>query len=124
MVLSWADVVRGGSQPRDGYNVVLHEFAHKLDEENDESDGLPVLGNDSQYETWAEVLNQEYETLQADAERGEPTVLDEYAATSPSEFFAVATETFFEKPVELKEEHPLLYEELRKFYNVDPSSWY
>jgi Mlc titration factor MtfA (ptsG expression regulator) len=102
----------------------LHEFAHKLDEENDESDGLPVLGNDSQYETWAGVLNREYGTLQADAARGEPTVLDEYAATSPSEFFAVATETFFEKPTELKEQHPLLYEELRKFYKVDPSSWY
>jgi Mlc titration factor MtfA (ptsG expression regulator) len=124
VVLSWADVVRGGSESRDGYNVVLHEFAHKLDEENGQSDGLPILGNHSQYETWAEVLNREYGTLRADAERGKPTVLDEYAATSPSEFFAVATETFFEKPVELKEKLPLLYEELRKFYQVDPSSWY
>jgi len=124
VVLSWADVMRGGSHGRDGFNVVLHEFAHKLDEENRDSDGLPVLGSDSQYKTWAEVLNREYEMLRAHAERGEPTVLDDYAATSPSEFFAVATETFFEKPIELKEERPLLYEELKKFYQVDPSNWY
>jgi len=116
--------MREASQHRDGHNVVLHEFAHKLDEENDVSDGLPVLGNDSQCKTWAEVLSQEYSLLQERAEQGENVVLDEYGATSPAEFFAVATETFFEKPIELKETHPLLYGELRKFYKVDPIQWY
>ena len=124
VVLSWGDVMREASQDRDGHNVVLHEFAHKLDEENDISDGLPVLGNDSQYKSWAEVLSREYSLLQERAEQGENVVLDEYGATSPAEFFAVATETFFEKPIELKETHPLLYGELRKFYKVDPFQWY
>ena len=82
-----------------------------------------MLSDDSQYATWAEVFSREYESLRANAEQGEPAVLDHYGATSPAEFFAVATETFFEKPDELQARHPLLYEELKKFYRLDPSSW-
>jgi MtfA peptidase len=123
VVLSWGDVMRGTSAHGAAHNVVLHEFAHKLDEENEHSDGLPVLPDSAQQKTWAEVLGREYHALQAAAEKGGDSVLDHYGATSPAEFFAVATETFFETPVALKGKHALLYEELKKFYNVDPFRW-
>jgi MtfA peptidase len=123
VVLSWADIVRDASEHRDGCNVVLHEFAHKLDEENDVMDGLPVLAADSHYASWTDVLRQEYVLLQEDAAHGEPSVLDEYGATSPPEFFAVATEAFFETPAELADERPQLYRELKNFYKVDPRRW-
>ncbi len=123
VVLSWGDVQRGTAHHGAAHNVVLHEFAHKLDDENAYSDGLPVLAEPEQHRTWAEVLGREYRQLCEAAERDEPTVLDPYGANSPAEFFAVATETFFETPVPLKERHPLLYEELRKFYRVDPFAW-
>jgi Mlc titration factor MtfA (ptsG expression regulator) len=124
VVLSWQDVIRDTSQLRDGRNVVLHEFAHKLDEENDVSDGFPNLPDRSQHRTWARVLSREYDALQAQVDRGESTVLDEYGAVSPAEFFAVVTETFFERPAQLKERHPELYEEFTKFYKLDPFEWY
>ena len=124
VVLSWKDVIRDTSKLRDGRNVVLHEFAHKLDEENDLSDGFPNLRDRSQQQTWASVLSREYDALQEQVDRGEFTVLDEYGALSPAEFFAVVTETFFERPVRLKESHPELYEEFRKFYKLDPFEWY
>ncbi len=123
VILSWGDVMRDATEHRDGCNVVLHEFAHKLDEENDVMDGLPVLDSDSHYASWTDVLRKEYSLLQEDAKRGVPQVLDEYGAASPSEFFAVATEAFFETPVELEDEHPKLYAELNKFYKVDPGRW-
>ena len=124
VVLSWGDIMRDAGHSGDGVNVVLHEFAHKLDEENDVMDGLPVLQDDSQYASWAEVLSREYELLAQVVAHGEEAVLDEYAATSAAEFFAVATETFFDKPLQLRAAHPLLYAELQRFYRVDPGSWY
>ena len=123
VILSWSEVMRDATEYRDSCNVVLHEFAHKLDEENDVMDGLPVLDSDSHYASWTDVMRNEYSLLQEDAEHGVPQVLDEYGAASPSEFFAVATEAFFETPVELEDEHPLLYTELKKFYKVDPGRW-
>jgi Mlc titration factor MtfA (ptsG expression regulator) len=123
VVLSWGDVLRGASRERHGFNVVLHEFAHKLDEENGISDGLPVLEDSARYQAWSEILNREFQVLQVQAERGENEVLDGYGAKSPSEFFAVATEAFFEKPSGLIEKHPLLYDELKNFYKLDPCRW-
>ena len=122
VVLSWEDVLRGSSE-YEGENVVLHEFAHKLDEENEQLDGLPVLSNPEQYTSWARVLKAEFESLRSSAERREPSVLDDYGAESPAEFFAVVTEAFFERPRELSEAHPQLYEQLRLYFNVDPASW-
>ena len=124
VILSWQDVIRDTSRIRDGRNVVLHEFAHKLDEENDHSDGFPNLSDRSQRQTWASVLSREYDALQRRVDRGESTVVDEYGAVSPAEFFAVVTEAFFERPVQLKENHPELYEEFTKFYKLDPYGWY
>ena len=123
VVLSWKDVLHGASDAGDGYNVVLHEFAHKLDEENDGANGLPILRDRAHYESWAEVLGREYESLESRVARGRNRVLDAYGLTSPSEFFAVATESFFEKPAAMRDRIPDLYEQLRTYYCVDPASW-
>ncbi len=123
VVLSWADVMRGSLDHTEGHNVVLHEFAHKLDEENSIVDGLPVLRDNADYAQWADVLNKEYESFLIRVEKGTNSVIDEYGATSPPEFFAVATESFFEKPVQMKSKLPDLYQQLEKFYGLDPASW-
>ena len=99
---------------------MLHEFAHQLDQEDGAADGAPILDHRSRYVTWARVLGAEYEQLRRDCERGRSTVLDEYGATNPAEFFAVATECFFEKPAPLKQKHPALYEALKGYYHQDP----
>lgn len=123
IVLSWKDSLRGSSHPRNGHNVVLHEFAHKLDEQNNIMDGLPVLKEKSQYAEWTSVFREEYEALKKRAKRGKNKVLDEYGTVSPPEFFAVATEPFFEKPKRMKKRLPNLYTQLKKFYRVDPATW-
>jgi Mlc titration factor MtfA (ptsG expression regulator) len=122
LVLSWDDVVRGASDIHDGYNVVFHEFAHQLDDEAGRGDGAPLLPKRSMYVAWARVLGAEYQRLVDNIEHHRPTFLDAYGATNPAEFFAVATEFFFERPRELKRRHPELYEELRIFYRQDPAS--
>ncbi len=121
VVLSWDDVLRGASDIHDGHNVVLHEFAHQLDQEGGEAHGSPILPQRSMYIAWARVLGAEYVHLQQDAAHGRRTVLDKYGATNPAEFFAVATECFFEKAVQLKRKHPELYEELKLYYRQDPA---
>ncbi len=121
VILSWDDVLAGASDIRDGQNVVLHEFAHQLDREDGWVDGAPPLERRSQYVTWARVLGAEYERLQRASRLGRSTVLDQYGTKDPAEFFAVATECFFEKPHVLRKRHPELYEELRSFYRQDPA---
>ncbi len=123
VVLSWADVMRGSLNNSDGHNVVLHEFAHKLDEENEIMNGLPVLRDSSHYAEWAEVLTKEFDSLLIRIDRGTNSVIDAYGAVSPSEFFAVATESFFEKPLLMKNKLPDLYQQFRRFYNLDPAAW-
>ena len=120
VVISWDDAVGGARNPADGENVVLHEFAHQLDAEDGASDGAPLLAP-SALRTWGGVLSQEYERLREDAAHDRPSALDDYGATNKAEFFAVATETFFEKPVQLEREHPELYGQLRQFYQQDPA---
>ncbi|MEO6808227.1 MAG: M90 family metallopeptidase [Isosphaeraceae bacterium] len=120
VVLSWDDVQAGASDLQDGHNVVLHEFAHQLDQEDGAADGAPILNQRSHYVSWARVLSSEFEQLRQDATRGRRSVLDEYGATNPAEFFAVATECFFEKSAQLKRKHPDLYEELKEYYQQDP----
>lgn len=123
VVLSWNDVASSAHNIKDGHNLVLHEFAHQLDQEDGRGDGVPILEQQSMYTTWAEVLSPEYEKLRKRAAKGKPSVLDNYGATNPAEFFAVATETFFEKPVQLQTKHPALYQELAEYYCVDPVNW-
>jgi MtfA peptidase len=121
VVLSWNDVLTGASDLQDGKNLVLHEFAHQLDREDGAVDGTPLLDQRSQYVTWARVFGAEFERLKRESWMGRPTVLDEYGTTDPAEFFAVATECFFEKPRVLEKRHPELYSQLRAFYRQDPA---
>lgn len=123
VVLSWNDVLRGASDIHDGHNLVFHEFAHQLDYESGATEGGPELSKRSVYLAWARVLSKEYQGLIESIEKHRPTLLDAYGATSPAEFFAVSTECFFEKPVELQRRHPELYEQLRFFYKQDPASF-
>ncbi len=121
IVLSWRDVLESGGA-EEAYNVVLHEFAHYLDH----SVGGALTAPPSKRaapESWHAVLDREYAALCAAVDRGETTLIDPYAAERPEEFFAVATETFFEAPRELRERHPYLYRELQGFYGLDPAGW-
>ncbi|MDZ7333585.1 MAG: zinc-dependent peptidase [candidate division KSB1 bacterium] len=122
VVLSWDEVLKGASDVHDGHNLVFHEFAHQLDEETGRADGAPVLPHRSMHIAWARVLSREYNQLIKSIELNRPTFLNQYGAISPAEFFAVVTEFFFEKPVELKQHHPALYEQLQLFYYQDPAS--
>jgi Mlc titration factor MtfA (ptsG expression regulator) len=124
VVLSWADVKRGFRDWTDGHNVVLHEFAHQLDSESGSTNGAPYLGSQDSYRSWSAVLSRDFNNLRHDAYYGrQDSVMDHYGATSPAEFFAVATETFFEKPWQMAERHAALFAELGKYYRVDPRAW-
>jgi Mlc titration factor MtfA (ptsG expression regulator) len=122
VVLAWDHVLRGASLPAGAHNVVLHEFAHQLDAEDGDVDGAPPLGSRARYLEWAKVLGAEFKDLSDRIHAGRPSDIDDYAATSPPEFFAVVTEMFFEQPVKLRARHPALYEELRSFYKQDPAA--
>ncbi len=121
VVLAWDSVLSGASDIHDGHNVVLHEFAHQLDQEDGAGDGAPVLPRRSMYVAWARVLGHDFDQFVRDTHRHHRTVLDRYGATNPAEFFAVATETFFEKPRQLRAKHPDLYLQLKDFYAQDPA---
>jgi Mlc titration factor MtfA (ptsG expression regulator) len=123
VVLSWPDVLEGAASPDDGRNVVIHEFAHQLDQEKGYANGAPDLVDSQRYPRWSTVLGQEYATLRQRLTNGEATLLDPYAATDPAEFFAVCSEAFFEQPQRMAAEHPGLYGELSRFYRIDPRSW-
>ena len=120
LVLSWGAVKHGAADAADGKNVVLHEFAHQLDFENDATDGVPGLATREQQLAWAAVMRSEYESLRAADASGIPTLLDTYGATNPAEFFAVSVEAFFEQPRALRARHPKLYAELRTYFQQDP----
>lgn len=124
VVLSWTDVLRGSTNAKDGHNVVIHEFAHKLDEQSGAMNGLPLLRESSHYDEWNTVLTREFDALQERAKDKKNKVMDEYGTISPPEFFAVATESFFEKPRQMKKRLPDLYDQLNNFYNTDPAAWH
>ena len=123
VVVSWEHIKYDVRHWQDGRNVVLHEFAHQLDQEGGSASGVPILEKRSDYVSWGQVFRYEYEQLCRDVERGVETVIDEYGATDPAEFFAVATETFFEKPFQMKRKHPELYNELKGYYKLDLNEW-
>ncbi|HYK82421.1 MAG TPA: M90 family metallopeptidase [Gemmatimonadales bacterium] len=120
VVLSWDDVLADARDPAEGRSVVLHEFAHQLDQEDGAVSGAPLLPGGA-LRAWARVLAGEFERLERDAAAERPGVLDAYGATDKAEFFAVATEAFFAKPAALAREHPELYAQLRGFYRQDPA---
>jgi len=121
VIVAWSHILHRPTEPGAGRNVVLHEFAHQLDQEDGFVNGAPALPRTSMYAAWARILGREYRTLIADAVAERPTLIDKYGATNPAEFFAVVTEYFFEQPRQLKERHPELYEELKMFYRQDPA---
>lgn len=122
VVLSWRDVEFGAANIHDGHNVVFHEFAHQLDGESGAVEGVPAFESQAQERMWRRVMDHEFRMLHDDLRMGRPTVLSPYGATSPAEFFAVATECFFEKPHELRARHPALYSQLKDFYVQDPGA--
>ncbi|MDA8128102.1 MAG: zinc-dependent peptidase [Betaproteobacteria bacterium] len=118
LVLSIADIEASGQA--DGFNVVLHEFAHKLDMLNGDANGYPPLHRGMDASAWAHDFGTAYEDLCRRVDGGEDTTIDPYATASPGEFFAVVTETFFETPDLLDAEYPAVYGQLRQFYRQDP----
>ena len=128
VILSWDHVRRAGyeeahAEGTEHHNVVLHEFAHQLDSESGSTNGAPYLGSSERYRSWSEVLSRNYAALRRDAMWGQRGVLDHYGASSPAEFFAVATESFFEQPWDMAARHPDLYEEFQKYFRLDPRDW-
>jgi Mlc titration factor MtfA (ptsG expression regulator) len=123
LIVSWLKVKQDTHNWKDGHNVVLHEFAHQLDQEDGIAKGVPVLKRTSDYASWAKVMTQEYQQLCNDVLEGRKTVMDSYGATNPAEFFAVATETFFELPQMMLSRHPALYDQLQRYYQLDPVQW-
>jgi Mlc titration factor MtfA (ptsG expression regulator) len=121
-VVSWYEIGAMAKGLTYGRNLVLHEFAHILDMEDGASDGTPILPSREQYASWVAVMEGEYERLRRDSALNRYSVLDYYGAKNPAEFFAVATEAFFEKPTVLAKRHPELYAELRAFYGQDPAN--
>ena len=119
VILSWADVVAGAADPADGRNVVLHEFAHQIDQDSGVADGRPWRPTPLLRQRWATVMDAAFEHLR----QTPSTVIDAYGATQPAEFFAVLTEAFFERPQALAAEVPAVYRELAALYGVDPRAW-
>ncbi|RKH05219.1 zinc-dependent peptidase [Corallococcus praedator] len=120
VILSWQSVLAGLRDPSDGHSTATHEFAHVLDREDGSFDGTPQLRRYSHYAAWASVMGEHYLKLR-EGRRPERAVLDDYGGLNEAEFFAVATESFFEKPRQMKEQTPDLYEELMRFYGWDPA---
>ncbi len=123
VILSWQDVLAGARDPEDGRNVVIHEFAHQLDQAKGRANGAPLLGSREAHAHWAEVMQQEYQALQQALAQGLPTLLDPYAATDEAEFFAVASESFFEQGEQMARLHPRLYALLADYYGLQPRHW-
>lgn len=121
IVLSWADVQR--DRRGRGHNVVVHEFAHHIDGLDGVMEGVPPLANRRELHRWKSIAAREFQQLRRLARQGRPSLLDQYGASSPAEFFAVASECFFERPVELQQQHPSLYELLAQVYQIDPCTW-
>ena len=121
VILAWDSAAAGTANAADGHNVIMHEFAHQLDTAGGTADGVPRLPAGA-YAPWVAMLERDFSQLVSDAETGQQGVLDHYGAASPAEFFAVATEAFFERPLELQRERPALYEALRGYYRQDPAT--
>jgi len=121
VIVVWDAVRRGGRNATDGHNVVFHEFAHKLDMLSGDADGVPPIKDNETYQNWVTVFQREWDALHAREKRGKRSFLNAYAGTNAAEFFAVATEQFFEQGRTMQRKHPELYDVLRGFYRQDPA---
>ncbi|MCX7553813.1 zinc-dependent peptidase [Marinicella sp. S1101] len=122
VILSWNDSIHGARNAKDGTNVVIHEFAHQLDQADGAGDGRPWFDS-AHIKTWGKVMSKEFKSLIIKAKLNKRSFLDHYGATNPAEFFAVSSEHFFEQPKTFKRKHPELYQILSGYYRLDPSSW-
>jgi Mlc titration factor MtfA (ptsG expression regulator) len=123
LVLSWEDVLAEEIDVHPAYNVVLHEFAHQLDAEDGLTSGMSLLPKRLRHRMLKEVLQHEFERLPEEVRQQRTTVLDPYGTESLEEFFAVATEAFFETPHLVRQRYPELYLELAGYYRQDPAAW-
>lgn len=121
VIIIWDAALRGSRHPELGHNVIYHEFAHKLDMLDGAADGTPPLQDRKEYQEWANVCSREFQRLRNYTQRGMPSFLDAYGATNEAEFFAVATEQFFDKPNLLIKQSPDLYRVLQEYYRQDPA---
>lgn len=124
VILSWQTAKEGAAAPHDGSNVVIHEFAHQLDQEGGRANGAPILNRTEDYDSWSHTLMGEYQQLVQAAKYQQPSLFSYYGSTNPAEFFAVISEVFFEQPDAFLEQHPALYKELSSFYHLDPVNWH
>jgi Mlc titration factor MtfA (ptsG expression regulator) len=122
VILAWDEVDRDLEHPGTGHNLVWHEFAHQIDMLDRSTNGTPPLDDPRQRVRWHDVMTEEFQRLRDDARSGRDTVLDTYGAENEAEFFAVVTECFFDRPVELRGEHPSLYQLLADYYRQDPAA--
>jgi Mlc titration factor MtfA (ptsG expression regulator) len=123
VILSWDEIRANATEPGFGQNLVFHEFAHQLDMLNGAFDGTPNLGSNELSQRWGTIMDEEYRRLQRAERRHQETLLDPYGATDPAEFFAVATECFFDAPREMQRVYPDLYELFRDYFVQDPATW-
>ncbi|KKN31078.1 hypothetical protein LCGC14_0827590 [marine sediment metagenome] len=124
LVLSWHDVLEGNRLPSDGHNLVFHEFAHQLDQETGKTTGTPILKSSADYKEWGRVFSRAFTQLKSHVAYSMPHVIHSYGATNEAEFFAVLTETFLEKPAELRRYDPEIYSMLVNYYQFDPIVWH
>jgi Mlc titration factor MtfA (ptsG expression regulator) len=123
VILSWRDALEGAAIVDDGRNVVIHEFAHQLDQEKGYANGAPDLRDQSNYRRWSRILSAAFSDLQFQVASGQASLFGTYAASNPAEFFAVVSEVFFEQAQRMADEHPDLYRELSHYYRLDPLAW-
>jgi len=121
VIIVWDAALHGGRHPESGHNVVYHEFAHKLDMLDGMADGTPPLRDRQEYRNWVKICSREYLRLKHEAEQGRKTFLNVYGAYSEAEFFAVATEQFFDQPLLMMKNAPDLYNVLKEYYRQDPA---
>lgn len=123
VILSWAHSLRGAQNPDDGQNVVLHEFSHQIDDLTGQANGVPLLAKGQSFADWENAILPAYEQHVSDVQRGRKTVLDAYGAEGHEEFFAVGTETFFEKPEAMQHEMPEVYAQFVRLFRLNPLDW-
>ena len=121
VIIIWDAALRGGRHPELGHNVIYHEFAHQLDMLDGAADGTPPLRDRAEYRDWVQTCSREYLRLKRDTQKGKESFLDAYGATSEAEFFAVATEQFFDRPRQMITNAPELYRVLKEYYRQDPA---